>query len=463
MRIYFAGAESPSHLKTLKAAGVTRIALNVTSLYRRIPKSVDWSLSERFPAPLEVCLYPSPKDDDYERYRVFLEANPGAQLVVGPAGIEWTDIEHFVPLWDGTLKTVNGLCDRNEVVAASEEALKGANALTRLKAASMHHKTRLVALGASRELLRSRWEAAVISSWQSAQRYGETQVWDGRTLHRYATGQKDESRRRHRADIERLGIDPDAVQADDPQAVIQLAIRSWLAFEESRNPVEADSEDASVVAIDGEPHGPDSGDHHPSRLAIRRGERRHERVRTDLPVIGFEPELEPELSDGQPVIDVDTGEAVMTTKRTKLVVRGETMRICNTCMLAMNCPAFETDHTCAYSIPITARTKDDLMMIMDAMVEIQGQRILFARFAEEIEGQGLDPAVGQEMDRLFKILATKKDILDDRDVLRLELEARGSAGAISRIFGGDAGVQLRQLTAPVGADRVIDVLDGVDQ
>lgn len=459
MRIYFAGAESPSHLKTLKAAGVTRIALNVTSLYRRIPKSVDWSLQERFPAPLEVCLYPSPSDDDYERYRVFLEANPGAQLVVGPAGIEWADIDDFVPLWDGGLKTINGLCERNPVVAASKEALKAANAAQRLKAAAMHHGTQLVALGASRDLLKGRWSAAVVSSWQSAQRYGETQVWDGRTLHRYSTGQKDEARRRHRADVERLGIDPDAVVADDPTAVIQLAIRSWLALEAARSPEEG----GSVVAID--PEGDDGGSRvrHPAALTTHAPRTRHERVRTDLPVIGFKPELEPELHDGQPVYDSDTGEQVMTTKRHQLVVRGETMRVCDTCFLAMNCPAAEPGSTCAYSIPIVARTKDDLMGIMDAVVEIQTQRILFARFSEEIEGQGLDPAVGAEMDRLFKIMATKRDILDDRDVLRLQVEARGNAGAISSIFGEGAGVRLRQLSAPVGADRVIDVLDGVDQ
>lgn len=460
MRIYFAGAESPSHLKTLKAAGVTRIALNVTSLYRRIPKSVDWSLQERFPGPLEVCLYPSPTDDDYERYRVFLEANPGAQLVVGPAGIEWADIEDFVPLWDGGLKTINGLCERNPTVAASKETLKAANAVQRLKAAAMHHGTQLVALGASRDLLKGRWSAAVVSSWQSAQRYGETQVWDGRTLHRYSTGQKEESRRRHRADIERLGIDPDAVEADDPTAVIQLAIKSWLALEESRTPAEGD---ASIVAID--PEGDDGGSRvrHPAALAMHPRQPRHDRVRTDLPVIGFEPELEPELRDGHPVHDGDTGEPVMTTKRHKLVVRGETMRVCDTCFLAMNCPAYEPSSTCAYSIPIVARTKDDLMGIMDAVVEIQTQRILFARFSEEIEGQGLDPMVGAEMDRLFKIMATKKDILDDRDYLRLQVEAHGAAGAITSIFGEGAGVRLRQLSAPVGADRVIDVLDGVDQ
>lgn len=453
MKVYFAGAESPSHLKLLRTAGVERVAINVTHQITRMPKSADWSLQDAYPAPLDVCLYPNPTDDDWDRYRAFLDAQPGAKMIIGPTGIEWSDLEGFMPLWDGNVKLIAGLCDRWPTVAASERVLKAAESLRRLKTAAMQHRTRLVAVGGNRSLLKGRWEAAVVSAWQGPQRYGETQVWDGRELHRYGADQKDEVRHRHRADIERLGVDPDAVEADDKKAVLTLAVKSWLAFEESTNP----PEDGQVVTISPEGHPGDSLDSHPARLPIPVVRTRHERLRSVLPVVGIEAVTETDPD----TIDSETGEAAeIDTGRTRIRVRGETMRICDTCMLATNCPGFEVHTTCAYSIPIVARTKDDLVGIMDAVVEIQTQRILFARFAEEIEGQGLDPAVGMEMDRLFKIMATKKDILDDRDILRLELEAKGSAGAISRIFGADAGVQLRQLTAPLGADRVIDVLDG---
>lgn len=456
MRIYFAGAESPSHLKLLRNAGVERVAINVTHQINRMPKSADWSLQDAYPAPLEVCLYPNPADDDWDRYRAFLDAQPGASMIVGPTGIEWEDLEGFIPLWDGSVKMVNGLCERWPIVAASEKPLRTAESLRRLKTAAMHHGTRLVAVGATRSLLKGRWEAAVVSSWQSPQRYGETQVWDGRELHRYGADQKAEVRHRHRADIERLGVDPDAVEADDKKAVLTLAVKSWLALEKSTQA----PEDGDVVAMSPETHPGDSQDQHPARLPMPVARVRHERLRTVLPVMDVEAvtETSPDLIDGETgeLVEVDTG-------RTKIRIRGETMRVCDTCMLAQNCPGFEVHTTCAYSIPIVARTKDDLVGIMDGMVEMQAQRIMFARFAEEIEGQGLDPAVGAEMDRLFKIMATKKDILDERDVFRLEMEARGSAGAISRIFGESAGVQLRQLSTPLGADRVIDVLDRVDR
>lgn len=73
-------------------------------------------------------------------------------------------------------------------------------------------------------------------------------------------------------------------------------------------------------------------------------------------------------------------------------------------------------------------------------------RVLFARFAEELEGQGLDPALSDEVERLFALVEKFKDISDTRDVMRLEVEARGGAGVLSRIFGQSVGEATRQLT-----------------
>jgi hypothetical protein len=453
MKLYFAGAESPSHLKVLKGAGVERIAINVTSLYARLPKSrrVVWSLQDRFPAPLEVCLYPNPSDDDWDRYRGFLEANPGAAMTVGPAGVEWDDIEGYVPLWDGNLKMVDGLCARNPYVAASENVLKTPASLRRLQSAAMAHGTQLVALGAARSLLQGRWTAAVVSSWQSAQRYGETQVWDGRELHRYATGQAEEARRRHRADIERLGVDPDAVEADDKGAVLLLAIRSWQAFEQAKNPAVVDG---AVVAIGPERRGDDSG--LPVGAALATGGPRggNERVRTTLPGMVLRTVIE----HSEDEFDED-GNPVELSRSTTFAVGAESLRQCNNCFVAHNCPAYTPDSVCAYAIPVEIRTKDQYLSLLDAIIEQQTQRVLFARFTEEMEGQGLDPAVGAEEDRLFKLISMRKEILDNRDTFRLEMEAKGETGMISRVFGERMGMSARTLKEPVKSDHVLDVFD----
>jgi hypothetical protein len=96
-------------------------------------------------------------------------------------------------------------------------------------------------------------------------------------------------------------------------------------------------------------------------------------------------------------------------------------------------------------LPVDIKTKDQLNAVLQAMIEMQTSRVLFARFAEELEGQGLDPALSSEMDRLFSLIDKFKNISDTRDLMRIEVEARGNAGVLSRLFGQKAGETARQL------------------
>ena len=123
---------------------------------------------------------------------------------------------------------------------------------------------------------------------------------------------------------------------------------------------------------------------------------------------------------------------------------------------------------CAYKLPIEIRTKDQLQSALRALIEMQVGRVLFARFAEELEGQGLDPALSAEMDRVFNLVEKFSNISDTRDMVRLQVEARGNAGVLSRIFGARAGDTARQL--PGGGfdaqatnalyDNIIDAEEG---
>ena len=96
-------------------------------------------------------------------------------------------------------------------------------------------------------------------------------------------------------------------------------------------------------------------------------------------------------------------------------------------------------------MPIEIRTKDQLNAAMRAMVEMQVGRVMFARFAEELEGQGIDSTLSTEMDRVFTMVEKLKNISDNRDLVRFEVEARGSSGVLSRLFGAKAGEQARML------------------
>jgi hypothetical protein len=121
------------------------------------------------------------------------------------------------------------------------------------------------------------------------------------------------------------------------------------------------------------------------------------------------------------------------------------LRQCNHCYLASRCPQFEENSDCAFSLPIEIRTKDQLQSAMRALVEMQVGRVMFARFAEELEGQGLDSSLSGEIDRLFSLVERFKNINDNRDLVRFEVEARGSSGVLSRLFGAKAGEQARML------------------
>ena len=86
------------------------------------------------------------------------------------------------------------------------------------------------------------------------------------------------------------------------------------------------------------------------------------------------------------------------------------LRQCDSCYLAARCPAFKEHSECGFKLPVEIRTKDQLNAAMRVMIEIQASRVLFARFAEELEGQGLDPALSAEMDRLFTLIDKMKTV-----------------------------------------------------
>jgi hypothetical protein len=113
--------------------------------------------------------------------------------------------------------------------------------------------------------------------------------------------------------------------------------------------------------------------------------------------------------------------------------------------LASRCPQFQENTECAFSLPIEIKTKDQLNAAMRALVEMQVGRVMFARFAEEMEGQGIDTSLSAEMDRVFAMVEKMRSIKDSRDTVSFTMEARGSSGVLSRLFGAKAGEQARQL------------------
>jgi hypothetical protein len=115
------------------------------------------------------------------------------------------------------------------------------------------------------------------------------------------------------------------------------------------------------------------------------------------------------------------------------------LRACDTCFVAANCPAFKPQNACAFNLPVEVKTKDQLKSLINAIVEMQGQRVAFMRFTEEMNGGYADPNVSQEIDRLFKLIKTVKELDDSTSFIKMTVEGKGaSAGVLSNIFGDRA-------------------------
>lgn len=116
----------------------------------------------------------------------------------------------------------------------------------------------------------------------------------------------------------------------------------------------------------------------------------------------------------------------------------QSLRQCNTCFVASNCPAFKPNNTCAFNLPVEIKTKEQLSGLLDAVIEMQASRVAFARFTEELNGGYPDPNVSREVDRLFNIVEKKKKLEDNREFFRMTVERQGSGGVLSSIFGEKA-------------------------
>ena len=271
-------------------------------------------------------------------------------------------------------------------------------------------------------------ETASTMSWLSPMMHGETIVWDGMQIKRYPKRMKDQARSRYRNVYLKAGIDVDKILEDDPKEVCRLAVWSYIQFERKVNGMSTDegflydNSDGMEVVPNAETT-PTDIDNKGSQ--VRKLMPRDPAEMGNLPVFGYE--LNTVVEDDGTIKDVQTVQSQATS-----------LRVCNTCFVATNCPAFKPDSVCAFKLPIEVKTKDQLKSLINAIIEMQGQRVAFMRFAEEMSGGYADPNVSQEIDRLFKLIKTTKELDDSREFIRMTVERQGGAGVLSSIFGEKA-------------------------
>jgi hypothetical protein len=262
------------------------------------------------------------------------------------------------------------------------------------------------------------FSSASTHSWLSATKYGETIVWLNNRLKRYPSKMKDQARRRHRMLFAKAGFDPAAIEADSNDEVARFTIWSFLQLEAHL---------ASHQA--GPPTGATTNGHNANGEMVPLG-------------VGGLPEPVRNSRLTLPVLSGGPGEAPK-------LLHGPVRR-CDACHVSASCPAYMSQAECAYDIPLEIKTKEQLLGLLQGVIEMQAQRVVFTRYAEELEGGYPDANLSNEMDRLMRVIAQAKGIQDDRDFLTLTVQAHAGAGVLSRIFGEKTAEPTRQLHRQLG-------------
>lgn len=493
--IIFDGAEVPSNRILLEAAEARNLGMSYWRLKRRgLPKTKEYFIAERFNNNVEVFVdsgfIPAAGNktgaaelEDYAaEYVQFIKNNAdritGATEFYAPSlGAQW-QAEHRAsfedlfgdvvwPVWTHEQKSVAlfSLAEQYGNVAIPHESIESDTTLApRINALINQHGTQFHALATAKpDNLRSiKFETATTLSWLSPMMRGETIVWDGGRLVRYPKKMKDQARIRYRHIVEQAGLDFDKIIGDDSTEITRLAIWSYQQLEASMQRSEKPySSDPKLV--DNSEFRDDPGnaetlgvDVDNRDLEVRKNfnpvpVKRDPSEQVPLPVMGF---------DYKTIVEQDEhGRDIL---KEVPVVRSSavSVRQCNTCFVAQTCPAMKADSECSFNFPVEVKTKEQLRSLLNGVIEMQAQRVAFGRFAEEMNGGYADPNTSQEIDRLFKLVKTVKELEDNREFIRITAERQTSGGILSAVFG-DRAAALRDLpNGGMNADQTNQIIDG---
>ena len=471
LELYFAGAEVPTWRKLLAGEGVPHVALNYLHLQPRITKQ-PWLLSEHFPDDQEIFLmsgssatekknwsvteheeflssYLGFVQDNIDRIKFFTEYDAeslGLDWVLRQREV-WEGLadEKFVPVWHGAwgAPLLRSMVEKHTnlgVPPVDDRTQNVLSALVRRTRVNLHGLSFSHPYDAPGGL----YSTLVSSSWISPTRFGETVIWDENRLRRYPADDKEKIRHRHRAHFTQAGFNADKIEADSSNEVARYTVWAWRQMELSM-------EGPKRVRLlkrrngsthNGNGHTPQTAplplpavDHFPSEAAGN-GHLLPDVVRP-LPVFGLRPHTTMmENPDGTGTVEVTSDVTVMSTVG---------LRQCDSCSLAAVCPLFTLGSSCKYSIPVEIRNRDQLMSILHSLLEMQGQRVAFGFFSEQLQGGYPDANLSSELDRFMRMTQSVKEIQDNRDFLKVTVEGRTQSGVLARLFGAERAETLRRV------------------
>jgi hypothetical protein len=259
------------------------------------------------------------------------------------------------------------------------------------------------------------------STWLASASFGDFIFFDGRSMLRASSAERDHYVHQHAEQIAAAGFGVDLVKAGEAREVTRLAGWSMIEWAKHLSSNSTDSEgveDETASAAPGKSL---------SRIETQ------PRSRTMLPVFGTDSLVSVETDeDGQSEIK----------ERAVLTTRSDSVRMCDSCYLSGVCPAYQPAESCAYNFPVEVRTPAQMRALLHSVLELQASRVAFAKFAEDVNGGYPDEVVSKEMDRLFVMAEKLKKVEERRERITVSVEheesgppSESAGGVLSAIFG----------------------------
>ena len=467
--IVFSGVEIPSNRTLLEKAGATNVMLNFWGLKKRgLPKTKQYLIAEHFLPEMKVWvdsgamqadkanLSKEELEDFAADYEDFISYNYDriegwVEFDSQVLGLQWVVNERkpflndpkFIVVWNES-HGINKLQDWARVhknIAISGESINSVPSLagvTRNLVGQYGTVFHGLAVAKPDNLRQIPFTTASTLSWISPMRRGETIIWDGSQLVRYPKKMKAQARPRYKSILEKAGLDFQLFVSDDTLEATKVAVWSYLQLERKMN---KDKPDLKLIKGDKLADNSDDtlytglmdmgwGSSDNSGSEMRKVERTETVQRdpselTTMPGFGYQLKTVVENQDGRDVL-----KQVPVVESNALSVRA-----CNTCYVAANCPAFKENNSCAFSLPVEVKTPEQLKALNMTLVEMQAQRVMFMRFQEELNGGYADPNLSQEIDRYQKMLKNIKELDEQKEFIQITAQRNAGQGVLSAIFG----------------------------
>jgi hypothetical protein len=482
--IIFGGVEIPSNRTLLERAGVQHVMLNYWGLRKRgLPKTKAYLIGEHFLPNMKVWVDSGAIQADKANlsreeleeyaadYEEFIALNYDriegwVEFDSQTLGLQWINQQraafeddpkmwvvwhesYGIPILQKWGEEYQNIAIPGDVI----ESVTSLAAIVRRITASYPVQFHALATAKPDNLRQIPFTTASTLSWISPMRRGETIIWDSTKLVRYPKKMKAQARLRYKAVVERAGLDFKKFVEDDTLEATKVAVWSFLQLEKTmnnnkNNKVSDNSDDTlytGLMELGGVPSN-NSG------IEERKVERT-EVVQRDpsevvpLPVFGYEMRTIVETENGHDILkDVPVVQS-----------NNSSLRQCNTCFVAANCPAFKENNMCAFNLPIEVKTKDQLKALLTAVIEMQGQRVAFMRFAEESNGGYADPNMSDEIDRLFKLVGSMKELESNKEFIQITAQRSSSGGVLSAIFG-DRAAALKEMPQPLNEEQTTKII-----